>query len=175
MSFIESIVKKVVTLSPRFKKRTFDPEAMSIEDINLPESLMRVSFEPIQKIIENEVSIYKSLGYKDKPMEKLKVPEYHSYQIGILLRYIKEDRVFLIHNLKELVPSFILGASIKELHIKIFDIVYRYDLGVNKELTIEDLKKQLKWTPREMGYILRYLTLEDRTITQIKQIKKEKI
>ena len=30
MSFMEQLVQKVVQLAPRLKKRTFDPEAMSI-------------------------------------------------------------------------------------------------------------------------------------------------
>ena len=165
MSFMEQLVKKVVQFAPRLKKRTFDPEAMSIEDIALPTSLLNIEVDNIQKMIEKEVATFKSLDYKNKTLEQLKVNEYHSYQIGIMLRYIKENRVFLIPNIDEIIPSFITGATRSQLHIKVFDIVYRYDLGVNKEMNISQLEKELKWTPREAGYLLRYLNMEDRTIT----------
>ena len=62
-------------------------------------------------------------------------------------------------------PSFITGATRKQLHIKVFDIVYRYDLGVDKKQSETDLEKEIKWTPKEAGYLLRYLDMEDRTIT----------
>ncbi len=165
MSFMENLVKKVIAIAPRLKKRTFDPEAMSIEDITLPQSIINLDIEKIRKLIELEVSTYKSLGYKDKTLEKLKINEYHSFQIGIMLRFIKEERVFLIPKLDSIIPSFILGATKKQLHIKIFDLVYRYDLSVNKKQSLEDLSKELKWTPLDAGYLLRYLNMEDRRIT----------
>ena len=165
MSFMEQLIKKVVHLAPRLKKRTFDPEAMSIEDISLPNTLMNLDVEDIKNLIEKEVDTFKSLDYKNKTLDQLKISEYHSYQIGIMLRYIKEERVFLIPKIDELVPSFIMGATKGQLHIKVFDIVYRYDLGVNKEMGLPELKKEIKWTPREAGYLLRYLNMEDRTIT----------
>ena len=162
---MEQLINKVVKLAPRLKKRTFDPEAMSIEDISLPKALMNLDIEDIKNMIEKEVATFKSLDYKNKTLDQLKVSEYHSYQIGIMLRYIKEERVFLIPKIDELIPSFIMGATRQQLHIKVFDIVYRYDLGVNKEQSLEELKKEIKWTPREAGYLFRYLNMEDRTIT----------
>ena len=165
MSFMEQLIKKVVKLAPRLKKRTFDPEAMSIEDISLPNALMRLDIEDIKNMIEKEVATFKSLDYKNKTLDQLKINEYHSYQIGIMLRFIKEERVFLIHKIDDLIPDFINGTTRNQLHIKVFDIVYRYDLGVKKDMRIEELKKEIKWTAREAGYLLRYLNMEDRTIT----------
>ena len=165
MSFMDRLIKKVEHIAPRLKKRTFDPEAMSIEDISLPNSLMELDIEDIKNMIETEVSTFMSLGYKNKTLDQLKVNEYHSFQIGIMLRFIKEERVFLISKIDELIPSFIMGATRNQLHIKVFDIVYRYDLAVNKGMTLDQLEKEIKWTPREAAYLLRYLDMEDRTIT----------
>ena len=165
MSFMEQLIDRVINLAPRLKKRTFDPEAMSIEDISLPNALMNLDPEEIKNMIEKEVSTFKSLGYNNKTLDQLKINEYHSYQIGMMLRYIKEERVFLIADIEELIPSFIMGATRQQLHIKVFDIVYRYDLGVNKNMSLEELEKEIKWTPKEAAYLLRYLNIEDRTIT----------
>ena len=165
MAFMEKLLQKVAKVAPRLKKRTFDPEAMSIEDIALPNALMELDIEQVKKMIESEVSTFKSLGYKNKTLENLKVMEYHSFQIGLMLRFIKEERVFLIPQLDEINPSFINGATKSQLHKKVFDIVYRYDLGVDKNKSLVNLEQENKWTPQEAGYLLRYLSLEDRTIT----------
>ena len=165
MSFMEQLIDRVINLAPRLKKRTFDPEAMSIEDISLPNALMNLDPEDIKNVIEKEVATFKSLGYKNKTLDQLKINEYHSYQIGMMLRYIKEERVFLIADIEELIPSVVMGATRQQLHIKVFDIVYRFDLGVNKAMSLEELEKEIKWTPREAAYLLRYLNMEDRTIT----------
>ncbi|MDC0932402.1 hypothetical protein OAR97_01010 [Arcobacteraceae bacterium] len=165
MSFMDRLIKKVEQIAPRLKKRTFDPEAMSIEDISLPNSLMNLDVEDIKNMIEKEVATFKSLDYKNKTLEQLKINEFHSYEIGFMLRYIKEDRVFLIANIDEIIPSFIMGSTRNQLHIKVFDIVYRYDLGVNKMMSVDQLEKEIKWSPREAAYLLRYLNMEDRTIT----------
>jgi hypothetical protein len=165
MSFMDRLIKKVAQIAPRLKKRTFDPEAMSIEDISLPNSLMELDVSNITTMIEEEVSTFKSLDYKNKTLDQLKINEYHSYQIGMMLRYIKEERVFLIPKIDDLIPSFIMGATRNQLHIKVFDIVYRYDLAVNKAMSIILLEKEIRWTPREAAYLLRYLNMEDRTIT----------
>ena len=165
MSFMEQLIGRVINLAPRLKKRTFDPEAMSIEDISLPNTLMHLDPDDIKNMIEKEVSTFKSLGYINKTLDQLKTNEYHSYQIGMMLRYIKEERVFLIANIEKIIPSFIMGATRKQLHIKVFDIVYRFDLAVNKNMSLEELETEIKWTSREAGYLLRYLNMEDRTIT----------
>jgi len=162
---MEQLIGKVTNLAPRLKKRTFDPEAMSIEDISLPYALMNLDPADIKNMIEKEITTFKSLGYKNKTLEQLKISEYHSYQIGLMLRYIKEERVFFISNIEKMVPNFIMGTTKQQLHIKVFDIVYRYDLGVNKNMSLEELEKEIKWTPKEAAYLLRYLNIEDRTIT----------
>lgn len=165
MGFMNNLIQKVSSIAPRLEKRTFDPESMSIEDILLPNVLMNLDIEQVKNMIDTEVATYKSLGYKNKTLEQLKVSEYHSFQIGIMLRFIKEERVFLIAELENIIPSFIIGATKNQLHKKVFDIVYRYDIGVKKSQSLTDLEEENKWTPQEAGYLLRYLDLEDRTIT----------
>ena len=73
------------------------------------------------------------------------------------------DTLQIKNNQGELI--FVYSKQSIQLHIKVFDIVYRYDLGVGKEMNISQLEKENKWTPREAGYLLRYLNMEDRTIT----------
>ena len=64
---------------------------MSIEDISLPSSIINIDNEKIRDMIKEEVATFKALNYINKPLDQIKVKEYHSYQIGILLKYLKAD------------------------------------------------------------------------------------
>lgn len=161
MSLFGSI-SNVIHNAPRFKKRRFDPEKMTIDDIILPEAINDIDPDKIRDMIKNEVNTYKALGYKDKPLEQLKVQEYHSYQIGLMLKYIKEERLYLIPQPQNVLPSYALNITKRQLHVKVFDVVYRYVNAVNKEQGEEKLKNELKWSPLDAAYLLCYLNTEEK-------------
>jgi len=163
MSLFGSIKNKVLT-PIRIKKRVFDPEKMSIEDISLPASMDKIEDDKIRDMVKDEVATFKALDYINKPLEYLKAKEYHSYQIGILLKYLKGDNVFAITKIDTVLPTFVLGTTKRQLHIKVFDVVYRYDIGVDKDASLEELKKEVKWTPLDAAYLLYYLSLSERTL-----------
>ena len=163
MSLFGSI-KNTILAPIKIKKRVFDPEKMSIEDISLPSSILNIDNERIRDMIKEEVSTFKALGYLNKPLEQIKAKEYHSYQIGILLKYLKGDNVYAITNIDTILPTFVLGTTKRQLHTKVFDVVYRYDIGVDKDSKIDELKKEIKWTPLDAAYLLYYLSLTERTV-----------
>jgi hypothetical protein len=163
MALFNSIKKKVIQ-QIKIKKRVFDPEKMSVEDISLPISLRRLDLDIAKKQIETEFKTYKSLGYKDKPLDQIKYKEYHSYQVGVILRYLKEDNTFFVPNINDILPSMVTYISKKQLHIKVFGIVFRYDNIVDKEALQEELVNDVEWTPLDMAYLLYYLSLENRVI-----------
>jgi hypothetical protein len=163
MSLFGSIAKKVLP-SIQIKKRVFDPEKMSIEDISLPGALKHLDLNVAKNIIKEELSTYKSLGYKDKPLEEIKVKEYHSYQMGVVLRCIKEDMVYFIPNVEQILPSMVTYNSARQLHIKVFDIVFRYDNSVEKDDPKDELSKDIRWSPLDMAYLLYYLSLENKRL-----------
>ncbi len=156
-------IGKVFT-STRLKKRDFDPEKMSIEDITLPICLKNLDIEEARELIRSELATYKSLGYVNLPIDKLKVPEYHSYQVGVILRFLQEDKVYLIPEPEKLLPSIAMHITKRQLHVKVFDMIYRYNNSVDLDGLKEELQKDIKWTPLEMAYLFHYLTLENRVI-----------
>ena len=163
MSLFGSI-KNTILAPIKIKKRVFDPEKMSIEDISLPSSIINIDNERIRDMIKEEVSTFKALDYRNKPLEQIKAKEYHSYQIGILLKYLKGDNVYAITNIDTILPTFVIGTTKRQLHTKVFDVVYRYDIGVDKDSRIDELKKEIKWTPLDAAYLLYYLSLTERTV-----------
>ena len=149
---------KSMFILPKFKKRDFDPEKVSIEDIKLPTIIN--SFEDIITLtmIKDEVSTYKSLDYANKTIETLNIHTYHSFQIGIMLKHLKINKEIVIPNIKTLFPQIILNTPQKIVESKVFDIIKKYDSKVNKDLTSLQLTNDIEWTPLEAGYILYYLT-----------------
>ena len=95
---------KVFT-SPRLKKRRFDPEKMSAEDIELPRVFKTIDKDELRLLVKEEIDLFKTLDYKNKPDDQLKDPEYHSWQVGLLLKFIKEEMVYLYDAIDDILPS----------------------------------------------------------------------
>ncbi|MEA3384676.1 MAG: hypothetical protein U9Q20_08435 [Campylobacterota bacterium] len=150
--------------STRLKKREFDPEKMSIEDITLPICLRNMDIEDVESYVKNEIDTYKSLGYVNMPIDQLKFPEYHSYQVGVLLRYLKDDKVYFMPEPEKIIPSIAMHVTKRQLHIKVFDFIYRYNQSIEPSTLKQDLEHDMKWTAYEVGFLLHYLTLENRII-----------
>ena len=162
MAFLGSIGK---VFSPaKIKKRTFDPEKMSVEDISIPRCLKILDIDTAKSMVNEEFGTYRSLGYKDKPLDQIKQKEYHSYQIGIILRCLQDDIVFHYPKINDVLPSMVTHITKKQLHMKVFDIVFRFDSLVAKDSLAQELVIDTQWTPLDMAYLLHYLCLENRVI-----------
>ena len=166
MSLFSSIKSKVSGQAPKLKKRVFDPEKMSIEDISLPMPLRAMDIEVARSLLRDEIKTYESLKYVDLPLDQLKFPEYHSFQVGVILRYLKDDLVFLIPKADKIIPSAAMHLPKRQLHIKVFDMIYRYNEVVAKDAYKDDLVSDVRWTPLELAYLLRYVSMEDRSIAK---------
>ena len=161
-------MSKVFKGAPKLKKRRFDPEKMSVEDIQLPRVFNIVFSEDIPDMIKEEVSTYKSMGYVNKPLDQLKDKEYHSYQIGIILKFLQEDKVFFLPDADKILNSAATVLTKRSLHIKVFDIVALYNEQVPKDALKQELMDDYRWSPLDMTYLLRYASLENRTIPKPK-------
>jgi len=166
MAMFGSMAK--VFSTPKFKKRKFDPEKMSIEDIDLPRRYNLIDKEALRPLIKGEIDIFKALDYKHKPDDQLKCLEYNSWQIGILLKFIKEDMVYLYNDIENILSSNAVYITKKNLHIKVFNIVYRYNQEIDKDDPKEILEKDIRWSPQDAAYLLRYITTENRNISRKK-------
>lgn len=129
--------------------------------------LWGVSVDSLRDLIKSEVDTFESLGYMNKSYDELKIEEFHSYEVGIILRYLKDDNVYKNEKVDLILPIDVAKLSYKQLHLKVFEIVHRYDDLVNKKASLKELKEDLKWSPLEVAYLLRYLTLENRKKAKI--------
>ncbi len=68
------------------KKRKFDPELLDVNDIRLPLFFKTVDSPLVMAEIKTELKTFKSLGYRFRTINELENKEYHSYQMGMLLK-----------------------------------------------------------------------------------------
>jgi len=143
----------------KLKKRVFDPEKVSIEDIKLPKILNDLDRDVIISMVKDEVVTYKSLGYKDKSLGALDVNVYHSFQIGTILKYLQLGYDLFIPNKKEVFSTFMLKYPYESLQSKVFDIIKEYDKKVSKMASENELISDMRWSPLDINYLLFYLTV----------------
>jgi len=154
----DGILKKAFN-SVWLKKRNFDPEKLDIDDIKLPDLIMKYSQTAILQMIKDELKTFTFLNYKGKTKETLQHFTYHSFQIGILLRAIQLDLDILVHNAQNVFPQSVMELSTSVLDTKVFDIVKKYNKSVSKILIQSQLEADIAWTPLEAAYLLYYLAI----------------
>ncbi len=152
--FVKNIFNPV-----RLKKRTFDPEKVSIEDIKLPRIIDYFNSSITRSMVKEEISTYSSLNYKNKTMDELDNKEYHSFQIGIILKYLQLDYDLVVTNKDKIFPSFMKNIPSDTLQVKVFDIIAQYDKDIPKDPTGKQFTLDIRWTPLDAKYLLYYLTV----------------
>ncbi len=152
-------IAKRVFKSVTLKKRVFDPEKVSIEDIRLPAILVDLNDVIIVNMVKDERSTYKSLEYNKKSIKSLNEYTFHSFQIGIVLRYLQLNHDLLIPNKELIFPSIVVNSPFVTIQLKIFEIIYKYDIKITKSSTGIQLMNDIKWTPLDMSYLLYYLSI----------------
>ena len=145
--------------SPRLKIRKYDPHVLSIEDLNLPLCINEISPLRVSNELKYELKDYISLDYKHANIERLNEKEYHSFQIGIMLKGIKDKLVLHVDNKEDVFPDFILKYDIKYLELKLMDIIEIYQKKVDRFASENMLKEDYIWTPLDATYLLYYLSI----------------
>jgi hypothetical protein len=120
--------------------------------------LKNITIKTIKDFIKDEISIYRSLDYKNRDIKYFKEKIYHSYQIGIMLRFIQLDIVF-ISTKENIFPEFVLKYSFDQLYEEVVQIANRYHNEVAKDYLDTTLMKEFVWTPFDATILLYYLTI----------------
>jgi len=150
---------KALNRSPKLKKRKYDPEALGIEDLKLPVCFNEIGPIRLGNDLRTELKDYKTLDYKYANLAKLKEKEYHSFQIGLMLKGIQDGYALFAPDKKEVFPDFILKYHSKLLELKIMDIIEKYIKEVDRWASENMLKEDYKWTPMDATHLLYYLSV----------------
>lgn len=140
------------------EKREFDPELVSIEDIELPIIFKDMDESRILRDLKSELETFKSLGYRFRKSDELEVLEYHSFQIGLILKAMKFGFDLKVKGNSNYFPKFIYTLSDNTVQGKVFDIIKKYDKEVKKMSSEIILRDEMIWTPLDAGYLLYYMS-----------------
>jgi len=125
--------------------------------VNLPNVVDRLSKKELRELAKEELSTYKALDYKNKLLKDMVKPEWHSWQVSIIIKMYKEDMDIFMPNYENYFPKELVDLSVYSLEYKLHLIFDKY----NKEVPITGNKKYLKehiiWTSKDMSILLLYL------------------
>ena len=97
---------------------------------------------------------YVALNYVNKPASALDKIEWHSWQVTLLIQFLKVHKDFILPYDTKLFNSMILNLSngLKEKEMQ--KIFRKYINHVNIEKNRDELSKEIIWTAREVSVIL---------------------
>lgn len=157
MGFGNGIMKNIFQ-SVRLTKRKFDPEMLDINDIKLPFYFTDLDINRVMRDLKSELQTFKSLGYRFRKIYELEKQEYHSMQIGILLKGLQLGLDLKVTNNESFFPDYVHTMNYTMVQSKISDIIKKYDTTVPKISSDAVLLNELIWTPLDACYLLFYLS-----------------
>jgi len=157
MGFGSGIMQNIFQ-SVRLTKRKFDPEMLDINDIKLPVYFSDLDVNRVMRDMKSELQTFKSLGYRFRKLNELEKQEYHSMQIGTLLKGLHLGLDLKVIDNESFFPEYIFTMNHTMVQSKISDIIKKYDSVVSKTSSDAVLRDELIWTPLDACYLLFYLS-----------------
>ena len=153
------IVVILIPTSLGSKKNKKSSENINNSEIKINDLILPIKIEQMNpyslfqacKIITDS---YVALNYVNKPASALDKIEWHSWQVTLLIQFLKVHKDFILPYDTKLFNSMILNLSngLKEKEMQ--KIFRKYINHVNIEKNRDELSKEILWTAREVSIIL---------------------
>ncbi len=88
---------------------------VSISNIEFPKNIEQMSYSSLSQIVKGLFDTYKALDYANKPGNALEKQEWHSWQVSILLVFLKIYQNFFIGHEKNIFHSSILNLDNEQM------------------------------------------------------------
>lgn len=127
---------------------------IAINDIEFPKNIVQMSSSSLSQIVKSLFDTYKSLGYSHKSGNALEKQEWHSWQVSILLVFLKVYQNFFVPHEKDIFHSSILNLDNEQMQNDMQKIFRKYINNVNPKKSRDALSNELIWSAREVSLIL---------------------
>lgn len=156
LAILLSIVIKMAKNSNQSKKTNTKKESkpITIDTLELPVKIMKIQGSSLRNACKTVFDSYRACGYKDKDPEASSKSEWHSWQVSMLLAYLKGQKQFPPVNPREVFEEEVLNMSRNDLKEALNLIYVKYNSNVNIQLDRDSLSKDNIWTAREVAIIL---------------------
>lgn len=129
-------------------------EKIKLDDLKLPRRIEKLDYSSLFQACRVVFDSFKALNYANKEIHDLDKLEWHTWQISLLLAFMKVYSSNFIPYNKSLFHKVILDLSENDIDFEIERILKKYSNHVNIDKTRDDLSKDLVWTPRDVSIIL---------------------
>ncbi len=127
---------------------------ISIKDIEFPKNIVDMSSSSLSQIVKSLFDTYKALGYSNKSGNALEKQEWHSWQVSMLLVFLKVYQNFFVPHEKDIFHSSILNLDNEQMQNDMQKIFRKYVNNVNPKKSRDALSNEVIWSAREVSLIL---------------------
>ena len=127
---------------------------IAINDIEFPKNIVEMSSSSLSQIVKSLFDTYKALGYSSKSGNALEKQEWHSWQVSMLLVFLKVYQNFFVPHEKDIFHSSILNLDNEQMQNDMQKIFRKYINNVNPKKSRDALSNEVIWSAREVSLIL---------------------
>ena len=127
---------------------------IKINDLILPKKIEQMNSYSLFQACKIITDSYIALDYVNKPASVLDKIEWHSWQVSILIQFLKVHKEFILPYDVKIFNSMILNLSNELKENEMQKIFRKYLNHVNVEKNRDELSKEILWTAREVSIIL---------------------
>jgi hypothetical protein len=132
---------------------------ITLKSLDLPPKVMQIGPTELQGACKTVFDSYKALDYKSAHVDRLSLSEWHSWQVSLLLAFIRVEREFHIGNPRDFFPEQVLSLTRREVEEEIHRIVQKYYNNVKYDNDRDTLSKHTIWNAREVGVLFYYMVM----------------
>ncbi|MDZ7820163.1 MAG: hypothetical protein U5K55_16885 [Aliarcobacter sp.] len=146
-------VKKVKLKKESTKDDTI--ENIDLNNLAFPKNIENMNSDSLFKSSKVIFDSYKALSYVNNLPSSLDKIEWHTWQISILLVFLKnKNKLLIIDSNDKLFHNFILELNETQMNQDMQRIYKKYLENVNIHKNRDDLSKDVIWTARDVSIIL---------------------
>jgi len=128
-----------------------------VKAVKLPIAIDKLTEVELKRLLANELKTFKLLDYSKYTPPKLEERTYHSYQIGVLIKCIKEGVLNTIDGIEPTFPSIVAQMPPAMIKKRIYQVVASYTSNVNHGSSDKQLQTQIVWKPIQASFLLYYI------------------
>lgn len=129
-------------------------QIIDLGEIRFPKNIENMNGTILSQACRSILESYKALNYVNKLPSAMDKIEWHTWQVSILLFFLKSKYVLNISNSNQLFHEIILNLSKNHINQEMQKIFRKYLNNANIEKDRDTLSKDVIWTAREVSIIL---------------------
>lgn len=140
--------------SKPIKKYDNQIKNISFSSIKFPKKIEMMNYSSLSNACKVVFDSYKALAYMNKSANALDKIEWHTWQVSLILSFLKlYDKLFIPYD-KDLFHEVILRLSDEQIENEMQKIFRKYINNTNIDKNRDELSKDIIWTAREVSIIL---------------------